>query len=319
MSTVISKILGIVCDVDSSTLGFDMNDRVKVVVETDKDFEYTVGSVNSDTFKNLGGGDLVNIFMPFATSSSSLPSFSSGIPTSGTFATTGDPNIIDMLPFYFSNTPVVSSNLYMADHKDAYSDILSGEKSDRQVYNRTSSDIRGVGLRLPVMCVGWGYDTEGKPIPAGTGENKFAGEKDHGYQVDPQQYIAAPLDVRYNRERHVWEASGTDIDVAVFRIISVVDDNNIISVRQVLDENGGIIDDPDATDNYTLRKIYTETTYSPDDIVTALRQQSYEHKISSWLIIASSSSALPAGAGQYKVLQLDGSNDPVWDYVRAHS
>lgn len=28
---------------------------------------------------------------------------------------------------------------------------------------------------------------------------------------------------------------------------------------------------------------------------------------------------LPAGTGQYKVLQLDGSNEPIWDYVRMHA
>ena len=27
---------------------------------------------------------------------------------------------------------------------------------------------------------------------------------------------------------------------------------------------------------------------------------------------------LPAGEGQYKVLQLDENDDPIWDYVRAH-
>jgi hypothetical protein len=113
-----------------------------------------------------------------------------------------------MLPFYFLSTPVSSTNLYLSDNKDSYADVLSGDKSDRQSYNRTSHDIRGVGLRLPVMCVGWGYDTDGEPVPAGSGTGKFVGEKDHGYQVDPQEYIAAPLDVRYNKERHVWEASG---------------------------------------------------------------------------------------------------------------
>ena len=40
-------------------------------------------------------------------------------------------------------------------------------------------------------------------------------------------------------------------------------------------------------------------------------------KLRPWMSVRSNA-MLPAGAGQYKVLQLDALNEPIWDWVRAH-
>lgn len=38
-----------------------------------------------------------------------------------------------------------------------------------------------------------------------------------------------------------------------------------------------------------------------------------------WAVVGGGGGGLPEGSGQYKVLQLDGSDVAHWDYVRAHS
>lgn len=78
--------------------------------------------------------------------------------------------------------------------------------------------VRAMGLRLPAIGVGWGYDWEGRPVPyygdtlyTETGATipasslaEVDGGFPTGYLTRPDWWAAGPLDVLYDRRRGVW-------------------------------------------------------------------------------------------------------------------
>lgn len=80
---------------------------------------------------------------------------------------------------------------------------------------RYDDDYRFLSLRGPLVLHSWGYDTNGKPIPnaadtlSETKDGKFKNEslqdkfaKD--WLTKPNMWPAAPIDLRFDRERGVW-------------------------------------------------------------------------------------------------------------------
>ena len=64
---------------------------------------------------------------------------------------------------------------------------------------------RALGLRGPLVVVGWGYDTNGKPVPPSpTDPNAFL--LNHRKRQD--KWKAGPVDLRWDNERKVWAAGG---------------------------------------------------------------------------------------------------------------
>lgn len=56
-----------------------------------------------------------------------------------------------------------------------------------------------------------------------------------------------------------------------------------------------------------------------DDVVTQVREDEQRAAEPKHVAQADlSGDSVPSGTGQYKVLQLDASNNPVWDWVKAH-
>lgn len=78
--------------------------------------------------------------------------------------------------------------------------------------------VRAMGLRLPLMGVGWGYDWEGEPVPSfrdvlyteagveipASSTSPIDGGFPTGYLNRPDWWAAGPLDVLYDRRRGVW-------------------------------------------------------------------------------------------------------------------
>lgn len=81
-----------------------------------------------------------------------------------------------------------------------------------------ASDYRFLALRAPLILQGWGYDTDGKPIPnaadiesaiVSNGQFSTTGLQDKflpNFLRKPQTWPVAPLDLRYDRTRNVWTA-----------------------------------------------------------------------------------------------------------------
>jgi hypothetical protein len=91
-----------------------------------------------------------------------------------------------------------------------YGSIAQPTKTD-YTNNFDSTDVRSIGLRTPIIAVGWGYDTNDLPVPNENNASpteKFIGGTDHGADVDPKDYVAAPIDLRYDHDRGVWKTAG---------------------------------------------------------------------------------------------------------------
>lgn len=60
------------------------------------------------------------------------------------------------------------------------------------------NNVRGIGLRAPLVLSGWGFDVDGNPVPA-------SGGKIHPSAfTDPRVWKTGPLDVRWDDDRKVW-------------------------------------------------------------------------------------------------------------------
>ena len=64
--------------------------------------------------------------------------------------------------------------------------------------------IRSIGLRGPLVIVGWGYDTEGNPVPNKDGYNGKSPYFENNWLNKPQNWMSGPLDVRWDNDKRMW-------------------------------------------------------------------------------------------------------------------
>ncbi len=193
--------------------------KVKVTLKDNFNYEHILITEPSGTYKLTAGCALSSLFYPFQTklgnTANTMPGFwsfansnpRSQVPTSGVIS------LQDVLPYQWD----VFQSSYMLDRYvalsgDYNSDVVSSDVSYRNTDRfRDSSDIRSVGLRLPLMGVGWGFTTAGVPFPTGgvnaSGTTLFKGNYNNGWMVDPADYVAAPIDLRYDTFRNVWTSA----------------------------------------------------------------------------------------------------------------
>ena len=202
-----------------ATVDYSVNDargklnRLNVFINNLNRIEPNLRYTFKSNYKRMGGSSLSNILSPYSASHSSglVPSFHPSAPKAVNIS--GSPNIINLLPFKWSSGSNVV-NIQNDNGGDYQKELLSGSGYPGDLgKNRDRGSIRGVGMRLPMMGVGWGYDLDDNPAPSGN-SGKFAGDVDNGYEVDPQEYIAAPIDLRYDRNRGVWTSNARFVGFA---------------------------------------------------------------------------------------------------------
>lgn len=96
-------------------------------------------------------------------------------------------------------------------YQNRFEAVGAGTSGDLSVYkeifnNNTShfNTIRAVGFKAPLIMTGWGYDTDGNPVPADASDpSAFAS----GAFRDPTLWKSGPLDARWDNARQVWSAS----------------------------------------------------------------------------------------------------------------
>lgn len=84
------------------------------------------------------------------------------------------------------------------------------------------NDVRNIGLRMPMMIVGWGYTTEGFPTPSMYDHNmKYSGDYTPTFEDAERDkrtfapnftkrndlFPAGPLDLRYDKSRKMWRST----------------------------------------------------------------------------------------------------------------
>ena len=83
--------------------------------------------------------------------------------------------------------------------------LLSGDepKEDISSSGIDARNARGLALRGPLIVAGWGYDTEGSPVPS-SGDGTFL----PGYKYDTAKWKCGPVDLRWDDDNKVWSAGG---------------------------------------------------------------------------------------------------------------
>jgi hypothetical protein len=93
----------------------------------------------------------------------------------------------------------------------------SGIPEDTHLNDMVDDWQRPIAFKTPMILAGWGYDTNGKPvpnlIPSGTAGAHFAS----GYMEKPNLWKVGPLDVRWDQNRKVWATGGGAFRVAQLR------------------------------------------------------------------------------------------------------
>jgi hypothetical protein len=141
----------------------------------------------------------------------------------------GDINSIKMNPFNPNN--IFSSGIglfnesvfFESGHNIAFQNTLRevgvGATGDLSTYKDIGKgsvtpnsgifdSIRSMGFKAPVILTGWGYNTDGQPVPASSGDpDVFAS----GAFRDPTLWKTGPLDVRWDDERKVWGSPPTKL------------------------------------------------------------------------------------------------------------
>lgn len=117
-----------------------------------------------------------------------------------------------------ADSPTVDElNPYGDDHD--FQVIISGTEMPATLYGQSEEEIyRGIALRGPVVISGWGYDSDGYPVPNNTptepGEQFL-----ENYRKRPDKWKTGPLDVRWNDDRKVWVAGGGN-EIKIVKIVN---------------------------------------------------------------------------------------------------
>jgi hypothetical protein len=67
-----------------------------------------------------------------------------------------------------------------------------------------ADDYRLIAMRGPILLHGWGYDTQGKPIPNASGSDNLSSYFAPDWLQKPQDWPVGPIDLRFDRDRKVW-------------------------------------------------------------------------------------------------------------------
>ena len=88
---------------------------------------------------------------------------------------------------------------------------VTGENEGRAI-----ESVRPLGLRGPIVIVGWGYDKQGFPVPNKDGDGGTSCYFKDNWLNNPQEWKAGPLDVRWDYTKQMWVANTDDQDAQGF-------------------------------------------------------------------------------------------------------
>lgn len=180
--------------------------------------EYLAARKREDgSFDEIGVASLDTIFVGYSTyydNSTNLPHFE-------TPSVTGEIDSYKLNPF---NPGLIygSGNIFNADVFESsghniqavmtyeqtatIGELSSGihpvshqQNVDFNARQKVDLNPQSVGLRSPLVLTGWGFDTEGYPVPSG-GSGNFATNAFH----DTSIWKTGPVDLRWDNERKVW-------------------------------------------------------------------------------------------------------------------
>jgi hypothetical protein len=148
-----------------------------------------LGSLVDEGWTNKGGMSLDGMYRAFSTD----PNYSGTLPKYESYSggNTNQPTINDLDPFG------PGSDIQTIFYGSGVPEELS-----RESYTATGDeDFRPIALRGPLVVAGYGYDTEGNPVP---GSNQAFIDD---YKTRSDQWKVGPVDLRWDNERKLWAAN----------------------------------------------------------------------------------------------------------------
>lgn len=173
--------------------------------------EELIGAVNSDddaTYQRTAAMSLNGLLRPFTTEAgaTTMTAYAEPVPSGGL-----DRHGLD--PWKAAN------DVEFLVSGDTYPDGI-------HAYRRgaTLGKARPIGLRGPLVVAGWGFDTEGNPVPGSGGA--FPGN----YLHEPATWKAGPVDLLWDEYRAVWTCHDVSKGVARQAIAASVGGSGLVSV-----------------------------------------------------------------------------------------
>lgn len=143
---------------------------------------------------------LDTIFTPFTTDPTA---YNNDIPT------TPDQHIASLPRL---ETPLVSgiSSAYLNPFPSSNLSVVTigTELVDGTQFYENEGYYRALGIRLPAIACGWGYDIYDNPIPSGSpiySDTTTSTEFANDYKKKPDRWKAGPINLRWNDNRKVWD------------------------------------------------------------------------------------------------------------------
>jgi hypothetical protein len=210
---------------------------------------------NFTQIRQYGFGGLDTVFSPYSVyfSDENLPHFENPSDTTEPNSLTLNPfNPNNQLSLYYAPT---GSLLYQASlatsgsptaaesglagstsgwlengHTIEYASVGTGDFAGQPVDMNFANDfnsrgrvevehVRSVGFRAPLVLTGWGFDMDGNPVPANTGDSTQF--HDDAFK-DPTLWKSGPVDLRWDDERKVWRAGGTDTKIYLCKATNTI-------------------------------------------------------------------------------------------------
>lgn len=328
-------------------LAFTKQKRATVYFKNHASFESSIQNMSgSGTYNRLAGADLSNIFFPYQSkNNANMPHF---YPSGSKVLFTSNSGVIididSLVPFKYSDS--ASGQLYYRPKLGSNHDGLNGIVSSNKYYGDTETyrdiaDLRTLGHRLPMIGVGWGYTTDGLPVPSNSGlllygsgvgnisDYKFKGGFSYGYEVDPNDYIAAPIDLRYDPQKNVWtgpkgfwaKVTGSSGVYVTSSGVFAGNGSGLLTAYSwyecVPADNGEfILPHQFRAGTFTRFPAFESNNNSvPDNSVVYFPPKDREDRYY-FTYGGSSSGNLSGGMYQYMVYQMVSQNSPGWDFVR---
>lgn len=170
---------------------------------------YNAGAQAHTNFADKAFMSIDGLLQPFSVvPKTGWPSFE--MPDNSGVAGSGEANSQNLNPFQPKNSIKVLSY-----GQNTTTGGLLRSSGEAPVESGGFTDYRGNGLRLPAIGVGWGYDTDGNPVPSGSGENGFRED----YLYNKEHWKAGPIDLRWDDSRKVWTPPSPDVTTIRFRIV----------------------------------------------------------------------------------------------------
>ena len=97
--------------------------------------------------------------------------------------------------------------------------------------------VKSIGLKAPIVVGGWGYDIDGKPVPADSEDGSVFAD---GYKKRADLWKVGPLDIRWDDKRKVWSTGGGGVGIT--NIKPFVLKENLLPGGSALAEEYGVAD-----------------------------------------------------------------------------